>query len=192
MASISKNLKDGKLISYKFRACIGRDEFGRQVFRCTTWKIPDGIVPSRIEKTAQRAAAAWEKEAREEYEKDLNDPQRIKEREIKRKVNEFSSFVKDVWFPICIDNGEHRHTTVDFYRHTANRVAAYFEGTAIQNITSIDIQKFLIYLRTEYRTKQGKPISDKTVKHSYCVLVLIFEFAMEQELLAARKGGAAC
>ncbi len=40
MASIIPKEKDGKIISYKFKACVGRDDCGKQVFRCTTWKVP--------------------------------------------------------------------------------------------------------------------------------------------------------
>ena len=39
MASITQNKKDGKVISYKFKACIGRDEFGKQIFRCNPCKL---------------------------------------------------------------------------------------------------------------------------------------------------------
>ena len=183
MASIIQNKKDGKIISYKFQTCVGRDEFGKQIWRCTTWKAPDGLIPSRAEKAAQKAATDWERQVKDEYKKDMLNPERIKEREIARKHTEFSEFALREWFPICVDDGDHKHTTVDFYRHTTNRVAEYFKGKAIQSITPLDIQKFLIYLRTEYRTKQGKPVSDKTVRHSYCVLVLIFGFAEEQELI---------
>ena len=183
MASITQNKKDGKVVSYKFKACVGRDEFGKQVFKCSTWKVPEGLIPSRMEKAAQKAAAEWEKQVKDEYLKDLQNPERIREREIARKHTEFSKFALQDWFPVCIDDGDHKHTTVDFYKHTTNRVAAYFKGRSIQSITALDIQKFLIYLRTEYRTKQGKPVSDKTVRHSYCVLVMIFDFAEEQELI---------
>jgi len=183
MASITQNKKDGKVVSYKFKACVGRDELGKQIWRCTTWKIPEGMIPSRAEKAAQKAAAVWEKEVREEYQRDLLNPERIKEREIAKKHTEFSKFVLEDWFPVCIEDGNHKHTTVDFYRHTTKRIADYFSGKTIQSITPLDIQKFLIYLRTDYKTKQGKNVSDKTVRHSYCVLVMIFDFAMEQELI---------
>lgn len=59
MASSIQNKKDGKVVSYKFKACVGRDELGKQVWKCTTWKIPDGMIPSRAEKAAQKAAAVW-------------------------------------------------------------------------------------------------------------------------------------
>ena len=63
MASITPHIKNGKIISYKFRACVGRDEVGKQVFKCTTWKIPDGLAACRVEKAAQRAAETWERHA---------------------------------------------------------------------------------------------------------------------------------
>ena len=81
MASITQNKKYGKIISYKFKACVGRDEFGKQIFRCSTWKVPDGLIPSRAEKAAQKAAAEWEQQAKDEYKKDLQNPERVRERE---------------------------------------------------------------------------------------------------------------
>ena len=45
MASITQNKKDGKIVSYKFRACVGRDEFGKHIFYCSTWKAPEGMTP---------------------------------------------------------------------------------------------------------------------------------------------------
>ena len=106
MASIIQNKKDGKVISYKFMVCVGRDEFGKQVWRCNTWKAPEGLIPSRAEKSAQKAAAEWEKQAKEEFKKDLQNPERIREREIERTRTDFSYFVREVWYPICICNGE--------------------------------------------------------------------------------------
>ena len=71
MAIITQNKKDGKVVSYKFKACVGRDELGKQVFKCSTWKVPEGLIPSRVEKAAQKAAAEWEKKVKDEYQKDL-------------------------------------------------------------------------------------------------------------------------
>ena len=46
MASIKENRKKGKIISFKFRVFIGRDENGRQQFRTKTWK-PDKTTQKR-------------------------------------------------------------------------------------------------------------------------------------------------
>ena len=66
MASIIPNSKDGKIVSYKFKACVGRDDCGKQVVRCTTWKVPEGLIPSKTVKAAEKAAAAWEQKVRAE------------------------------------------------------------------------------------------------------------------------------
>ena len=183
MASITQNKKNGKVISYKFKACVGRDEFGKQIFRCTTWKAPEGLIPSRAEKAAQKAAAEWEQKARAEYEKDLRNPERIKERITAKSRTEFSDFVLNTWFPICICDGEHKPTTTEFYRHISNTIADYFSGKAIQTLSGTDIQKYLIYLRTEYKSPQGKPLAPKTIRHHYATLANIFSYAMKQEII---------
>ena len=40
MATIYPNKKDGKIISVKLKAYLGRDEHGKQIFRCKNW-IPE-------------------------------------------------------------------------------------------------------------------------------------------------------
>jgi hypothetical protein len=40
MATIYPNKKDGKIISVKLKAYLGRDEQGKQIFRCKNW-IPE-------------------------------------------------------------------------------------------------------------------------------------------------------
>lgn len=183
MASIKQNKKDGKVISYKFRTCVGRDEFGKQIWRCTTWIAPDGIMPSRAEKAAQKAAIEWERQARDEYQKDLQNPERIKERQAAKNRTEFSAFIYDTWFPICICDGEHKPTTVAFNQHISNVIAEYFSGKAIQNISGTDLQKYLIHLRTTYKTAQGKTLAPKTIRHHYATLANIFSFAVKQEII---------
>lgn len=178
MATITPKEKDGKVIAYKFRACVGRDENGRQVCRATTWKVPENLSMVRLEKAVQRAAADWEKQARAEYEKDLYDPERIKAREVDRTKTDFVRFVLEEWFPICIDNGERKPKTVSFYHDTTKNIVAYFQGQIAQKITAPAIQKFLIYLRTK------KGFAPQNVHHHYRTLNMIFAYAMRQEIIA--------
>lgn len=183
MANITPKKKDGKTVAYKFRCCLGREQDGKQIFRCSTWHIPDGLTPSKAERAAKTAAAEWERQVRAEYEADLRNPERAKQREIDRTKTDFVDFIQNVWFPLCVCDGEHKHTTVEFYRNITNKIADYFKGAILQKITSLHIQKYIIYLRTQYRTIHGKPVSDKTVRHHYCMLTLVFGFAEEQELI---------
>ena len=177
MASIIPKEKDGKIISYKFKACVGRDDCGKQVFRCTTWKVPAGLVPSKAVKAAEKAAAAWEQDAKAEYEKDLQDAERARQREIAKCKTDFVHFVKNIWFPICIEDGEHKPKTISFYNDTTKNITAYFVGCNMQKITPAEIQKFIIYLRTE------KGFSPRNVHHHYRTLNMIFAYAVRQDVL---------
>ena len=177
MAAITPNTKNGKVLSYRFRACVGRDTLGKQVFRSTTWVIPDNIAPSKAEKAAYKAAELWEKSVRTEYEEDIRNPERIKAREIAQAKTDFVAFIETDWFPICIDDGEHRPKTISFYRDTKKNIAEYFKGQVLQKITATDIQKFLIHLRT------NKEFSPQNVYHHYRTLNMVFGFAMKQEII---------
>lgn len=177
MAAITPNKKDGKIVSYKFRACVGRDEAGKQIFRCTTWKVPTELSPAKADKAANRAAELWEKEVRSEYAKDLKDPERVKAREVLHSKTEFSAFVLNDWFPICIDNGEHKPKTIAFYNDTTKNIVTCFQGYILQRISSTDIQKFIIQLRTE------RGFTPQYVHHHYRTINMIFSFAMKQELI---------
>ena len=112
-----------------------------------------------------------------EYKRDLLDPERVKAREIERTRTPFSPFVLNDWFPICIDNGEHKPKTVSFYNDTVKNIVAYFEKIPLQQITAIDIQRFIIYLRTE------RGFAPQTVHHHYRTLNMIFAYAQKQEII---------
>jgi len=43
MATIQEKIKEGKIVSYKFKACLRRDEGGKQVFKCMTWYPPENL-----------------------------------------------------------------------------------------------------------------------------------------------------
>ena len=43
MASIKEKVNGGKVVSYKFRACLGRDKDGKQIFKCMTWFPPENL-----------------------------------------------------------------------------------------------------------------------------------------------------
>ena len=62
-------------------------------------------------------------------------------------------------------------------------IADYFGGKALQSISPTDIDKYLIYLHTKYRTKQGKPLAAKTIRRHYCALGFILSFALNKEYI---------
>ena len=70
MASIKENVKGGKVVSYKFTACLERDRNGKQVRKYLTWSPPEDLTPAKARKAAKRAAAAWEQALRAEHQKE--------------------------------------------------------------------------------------------------------------------------
>lgn len=177
MAAITPNFKDGKIFSYRFRACVGRDKNNRQVFRTMTWKVPRGLTTNKADKAARKAAEEWEQREKEEYEKDILEPERAKAREIANGKTDFVRFTMEEWFPICIDNGEHKPKTIAFYNDTTKNIVEYFKGKTVQTITATDIQKFIISLRTE------RGFTPQYVHHHYRTINMIFAFAMKQEII---------
>ena len=184
MANIRENKRDGKLISYRFTVCLGRDANNRQIRRYTTWDIPEGLTPAKARKAAERAADAWERETKEEYQKEKELGQAYTLPPEKRR-DSFTTFVNDVWFPLQICNGNDKQTTVTFYKNMKKLIVEYFDGKVLQEISPLHIQKFLAYLSREYKTRQGKALSPKTIRHYYNVLGLIFAYAEKQGMIAA-------
>ena len=50
-----------------------------------------------------------------------------------------SEFITTEWFPLCIENGEHKPKTVSFYRDTVKNICEYFSDAVLQEVTSSDI-----------------------------------------------------
>lgn len=109
MATVYPNYKEGKIISFKLKAFLGRDENGKQIFKCKTW-IPDKkATESKLTQLAQKQAIIWEQQAIEEYEeqKKAMSPSHIT----------FEDFVKNIWMPAKINEKELRPTTIAFHTY---------------------------------------------------------------------------
>lgn len=173
MASVIPNIKNGSIQSFRFRTCVGRNETGKQIVRITTWKPESGLTPSKAERAAKKAAAQWEKTVRQEYEESLLNHGSAPTEPIFHPTHpaEFAAFTEKSWFPICIEDGSRKPSTVEFYRSVTRIVVGYFREKDIAEITISNLKAFFTYLRTEYRSPQGKPIGEVTIRHCYCMLV---------------------
>lgn len=92
IASISENFKGSKIVSFKFKTCLGRDENGKQIFRCTTWKPPQELSNTKSRKEAERAARIWEDQLKSEN--------ILSETNTSSEQVTFNAFVDDVWIPL--------------------------------------------------------------------------------------------
>lgn len=179
MASIREKSKDGKIVSYQFIVCLGRDDQGKQIRQYTTWTLPKGVGQKTARKEAEKQAALWE-ESLKQYGKE-GKPEVVNEPAEHR--DDFITFVEKTWFPLKVEGNDRKEKTVAFYSSILKIIKPYFSGMILQDITAIDIEKYLTYLRTEYKGRFGKPLAPKTVHHHYGTLNLIFGYAEKQELI---------
>ncbi len=187
MANVRENLKEGKLVSFRFTACLERDARGKQIRKYTTWTPDPSLTPARARKAAERAALDWEQEVKAEYqkEKEAKAAGRSYALPPEKRRDDFVSYVNKVWLPLQVQGGDLKPSTVAFYEYMAKPITEYFTGAVLQEIGPIEIQKYLVYLRTEYRTKRGQPLSAKTLRHQYVALSNMFGYAEKQNLIAA-------
>lgn len=184
MASIYPTKKEGKIVSYKFRTCIGRDEDGKQIVRCTTWKPPAGLTPAKERKAAKAAAAEWESNLRtgEVQEQTAITLERVETPEKSKRVR-VPDYITNTWLPLEIENGERKPSTITFYRSMAAMFSDYFKKDYLQDITNIDIERYFKYLRTKREGRNGAGLSPKSLRSQYSTLKLIFADAQKRELI---------
>lgn len=186
MASIIPKKKSGRIVSYKFKTCVGKNAQGKQIFRCMTWLPPEGMSTLKADRAAEKAALDWEDTVRAEYEKELSARTAGADYTLppEQRHDDFNWFVSDVWLPLYVRSGSLKPTTVTYYQHMAQTITGYFNGAVLQEIGPLDIQKYLVYLRTEHKSKLGKPLSPKSQHHQYTTLNMIFRYAEKQGMIA--------
>ena len=175
MASISENIKEGKIVSFRIRTCLGRNREGKQIFAQTTWHIPEGMKLTTATKKVKKFAEAWEYDQKEQY---LNSADAASEECIS-----FTSFVKETWIPLMLDGSDRKTKTIDTYKYLANKACDYFQEKDLKSITPLDLQRYIHYLQIDTNNKNAKPLAKKTIRHHYCVLSMIFRFAFDNEII---------
>lgn len=169
--------KAGNVISYRLRCCVGRDAQRKQVWRTTTIPRPEGLTPKKEEAEVKRQADAWEQSQRAEYEKTNSKTDTTK--------ITFAAFVRDVWWPQHVMDGSHKPTSISFYKHLSDSVVEYFDRDKkrLNQITAADVKRYIVYLQTQAKTKDGEPLSQTTVIRNYQTFRNIINFAIRFDYL---------
>ena len=175
MATIYPNRKDGKIISVKLKAYLGRDEQGKQIFRCKNWIPEKDMTEKKILALAEKEAILFEYEAAAQYEEERK---AFKPNEVL-----FNDFVQKVWFPEKINPKEVRATTITFHSCMLKIILPYFEGQKLKDITDKHIERYLAYLKNTYRTRYNTSLAPKTIRHHYGTLSLIFGYALKLDYI---------
>lgn len=175
MATIYPNFKNGKIISVKFKAYLGRDEDNKQIFRCKTWTPNEPMSEKKLLSQAERQATIWEHQLAEDYalaQKSFNAPD-----------ISFEAFVNTVWFPLQMNKEHRRSSTIDFHKCILKIALPYFGTKQLSIIQPEHIKQYLEYLKYTYRTRHNQPLSPKSIRHHYGTLNLIFSYAEKEKYI---------
>ena len=170
MASIKIN-KDshGVIRSCRWRACLGRDERGKQIWATkTVSEIPDEKTEVKIKKAWQLQADLWEQGL-------LNGTQSTDN-------STFKGFVTGDFWTLHVQSGKIKASTSAFYENIRPRCIEYFGNKKLSSIKQTDIEKFLIWLSSQ-KQKNGRPLSASTQKHIFNFLRIVFNFAEDKSYI---------
>lgn len=173
-------MKDGKVAGYQLAAYLGKDANGKQIRRYKAWKPPQGTRRSRVESLAQLEADKWEISLKKAIQQE--DCLQPACQPVPEKID-FKAFVYDTWLPIQVRGKNKKPKTIAFYEHLSAMITEYFKGKALQDITALDLERYISYLMTDYKSRYGKPVKAKTALHHYRGLHLIFDFAEKMDLI---------
>lgn len=166
---VRKN-KRGEIIGYRIRACVGRDDQYKQVWRTCTLPRPDGLTPARERKEIERQADDWEREQKAAYRAGhtTQDKERVT----------FAEFVRLHWWKDHVIDGEHTPSTVSFYQHMSNDLISYFgDKKRLNQIDTEAVKRYIGFLRKDARSRRGEPYSASTIQHHYKTLVNVLDYA---------------
>lgn len=168
---IPKKNKSGEVISYKIMVCVGRDDATyKQIWRTRTIKRPEGLTPAREKKEVQRIADEWERGQKEEYDKN--------HAKVDKDKITLADFIKSHWWTDHVMDGTHTPSSISFYQYMSDDILAYFgPKKQLKQIDAEAVKRYVKFLNTEARTKQGKPYSATTVQHHFGTLRNILEYA---------------
>lgn len=169
--------KDGSIRGYRFRACVGRDEQGKQQWRTRTIERPQGLTPARERKEVERLADEWEKAQKFDFQKGFTTD--------KTKIT-FAEFVREKWWKDKVLNGKHTPSGISFFRYMSNDLIDYFgEKVKLNQIDVEAVLNYITYLNTKAVTKRGQPYSEATRKHHFATLRNVLEYARKIKYIDA-------
>lgn len=166
MATIYPNKKGSKTVSYKLRAFLGKDEKGKQIFKCKTWKVPEGYSEKKALKEAQIQADLFEKELRKDISLKKETLNKTKDKRL------LKDYIEEIWISE-LTNQDYRPTTIEFKKSIGKTIADSALGRKpLSKIAKNDIETFF------EKSKLQK--SQKTLRHYRSTLNLIFKDAIKR------------
>ena len=138
MASVRINRNtQGEIISYRWRACLGRDAEGKQRWATQT-VLPLGMTPAKELKEMQARADAWENEQKAAPALNQN--------------MLFREFISQIFWPLHVESGNLKPSTTTFYRNMLPRCNEFFGSKKLSSIGKADVERFIAWLRKQQQS----------------------------------------
>jgi len=67
--------------------------------------------------------------------------------------------------------------TIAIYRQHKRLMLLHLGNVPVENIVAEDLQHFMVWLRTDYKTKTGRPYSQKSLSNVWCTLRSFFKWS---------------
>ena len=174
MATISERKnKNGEIVSYRFRACVGRDALGKQIWRTTTISAAqvedeaerqgiERLTPKKREKVVETLASRWESGEKEKFSKApaTKDKGRTTVRE----------FIDQIWIPTYVEDGQKSPNSVKFFKNTSRPIIEFMGDKRMNQVDTELCSRFVSYLNTTARTKGGEQLSQTSRMHIFGTL----------------------
>lgn len=178
LKGIEEIVKDGKVIRYKIRCCVGRDDHRKQVWKTTTVSADDprieGLTPGKLADELNNIKHQFSKEQKSLFE---NGGHQVDKQKDKQTIT-FYRFASEKWLDVHVNKGTAKPTTKAFYGYMADDILSYFgERVKLNDIDREEIEKYENYLRNEAKTKAGKSLSDTSVRRHLETLRNILNYA---------------
>ena len=173
----TKKNKNGEIIAFKFRCCVGRDEQYKQIWRTCTVSPDDArleglpLMGEKYKKKLINIKQSWDEEQKEEY-------KRTQSKQDKSKIT-LAAFINEHWWPDHVLDGSHTPSSIAFYKNMSDGILSYFSSKKrLADIKMEDIKRYTKYLNTEAKTKRGEPLSSTTKVRHYQTLKNIINYAL--------------
>ncbi len=181
MASVEyRKDKNEKIISYRFRACCGRDDQKKQVWRTIVIPRFEEFTSKRVsdkeERAVKKKAQEWEREEIAKFQKTHSKTDKEK--------TTFEDFVKHHWKPDHVNNGKHAPNSKAFYDYTIATALSYFGKKKLSQIDVESVKRYINYLEKEAKTDKGKLLSSTSQMHHYSTFRNVMNYAYRLEYLS--------
>ena len=165
--------RDGEVISYRFRACMGRDAEGKQVWRSETVSMAqvedeatrqgiERLTPAKQKKLVEALANAWEATEKEKYSKAPTAKDKGR--------TTVKAFIDDIWIPTYVEDGQKSPNSVKFFKNTSRPIIDFMGDKRMNQVDTELCSRFVSYLNTTAKTKGGEPLSQTSRMHIFGTL----------------------